>query len=279
MSHSFSKNPGKASVAQSSTASGSEKMLSSKASLNVPSAHSSGRNTSKTRLATSNNKRSSLAAQENTSKRPSSAPSSSGAVKKAPAVSRPPLPTGSSNSHLSNRVTKEKPLSVEGSRVQPKKAPTGTKAVPVPNSRQCRAKETKAVTALSKPNKASTSTDSKGTSARKELFKNTTKACEELDASNGTKSEMATSMREECQSTESDSSRVKVTDETLVSHNDNDLQGDAQDNGPGHEKALTESTSTGNTQETSALLNEAVDESCSKCQCDDSKINDSLELD
>lgn len=102
---------------------------------------------------------------------------------------------------------------------------------------------------------------------------------EELDASNGTKSEMVTSMREDCQSSESDSSSAKVTDETLVSQNDNNLQGDAQGNGPGREEAATESTSAENTQEASTLLNEAVDENCSECQCDNSKINDSLELD
>lgn len=276
LSSSFSRVSDKMSSTQSSSASGSGKMLSS----NAPSAQSSGQNTRKIHPAASNNKRSSLAAQVNTTGRPLSAPCSSGAIKKASAVSRPPLPTGNGSRNLSNRFTREKPLSVEGSRVQSKKAPTGSKAGPVPNSRQCRTKESKAATASCKPNKASSSTDSKGTGARKELFKNTTK---ELNSSTGPKSELVSILNEESQSSENDSSRARVTDETLDSENDSNSQAGAQANSPGREEAATVSTSTENTQEASLLLSEVVDDDGSKSQCDNcpdnSKFNDSLEQD
>ena len=275
LSSSFSRDLDKMSFAQSSSASGRGKMLSSKPSLNAPSAQSTSQNTRNNHPAASDNKRSTFVARENTTGRPSSAPSTSGARIKAPLASRPPLPTDNGNSNLSNRFSREKPLFVEGSRVQSKKAPTGSKAVPVPNSRQCRTKESKAAMASCKPNKASQSTDSKGKSVRKEVLKNTTK---EEDASTGPKDESVSILREENQSSENDSSRAIVTDETLDSENDNNFQGGAQANSPCGEDA-TVSTSTENTQDASLLLSEAVDEDCSKSQCDDSKIDDSLELD
>ena len=230
--------------------------LSSKASLNEPSAQTSHQRTDQA----SNSKRSSLSTRETSNGRPSSVPSSAGAIKKAPTVSRPPLPTGNGNNNLSKRFTKEKALSVEGSRVQTKKVPY--KAVSALNSRQ-------GPTASCKPHKGSTPADCKEKGSRKELFKDTSKG---LEAHTGPKSDFVSDSSEK---SENDSSGVRVLEETLDSNSDSNsqLQDGAQANLPGTE----------NSEEASLLLREVANEHGSKLPCDDSlensKFNDSLELD
>lgn len=263
LSSSFSRNVDKTSSAQSSSASGRGKVLSSK--LNEPSTRSSCQPAGKFQPVTSNKKNRSLLAQENSSGRPSSALSSSGAIRKAPTNSRPALLNGNDK-----RFTREKPLTVEGSRVEAKNVPAGSKAAAVSNSRHCRPKESKAPMPSCNPNKVSASTDCKEKNPRRELFKNGT---EGLEASTEQNIDCVSSFEEKTQATENVSSRTRERVEILDSENESNSQGGAQANSPG----------TVNTQDAPLLLNEAVGEGCSKSQSHDSpdgsKMSDSLELD
>lgn len=255
LSSSFSRNVDKTSSAQSSSASGRGKVLSSK--LNEPSTRSSCQPAGKFQPVTSNKKNRSLLAQENSSGRPSSAPSSSGAIRKAPTNSRPALLNGNDK-----RFTREKPLTVEGSRVEAKNVPAGSKAAAVSNSRHCRPKESKAPMPSCNPNKVSASTDCKEKNPRREL-----------EASTEQNIDCVSSFEEKTQATENVSSRTRERVEILDSENESNSQGGAQANSPG----------TVNTQDAPLLLNEAVGEGCSKSQSHDSpdgsKMSDSLELD
>ena len=205
----------------------------------------------------------SLLAQENSTGRPSSAPSSCGVIKKAPSNSRPALLSGSDK-----RFTREKPVTVEGSRVQAKHVQAGAKAVSVSSSRQSRPKESKAPLASCDLNKASTSTRCKENTSKKELFKN---GNEGLEATTEHKMDLVSNLEEKSQAIENDSGSTNEQVETLEGENESNSQGGAQANSPG----------TVNNQDALVLLNEAVGEGCSQSQCHDSpsELNDSLELD
>lgn len=205
----------------------------------------------------------SLLAQENSTGRPSSAPSSCGVIKKAPSNSRPALLSGNDK-----RFTRKKPLTLEGSRVQAKHVQAGAKAASVSSSRRSRPKESKAPLASCDLNKASTSTDCKEKTSKKELFKN---GNEGLKATTEHKMDLVSSLEEKSQAIENDSGRTDEQVETLDGENESNSQGGAQANSPG----------TVNNQDASVLLNEAVGEGCSQSQCQDSpsKVDGSLELD
>ena len=250
--------------AQTSFTSGRGKALPSK--VHEPSTRSSCQPASKFQPATSSKKNRSVLLQENSIGQRSSAPSSYGVTKKAPSNSRPALLSGNDK-----RFTREKPLTVEGSRVQAKNVPAGSKAASVSSSRQSRLKESKAPIASCDSNKASTSTDCKEETSEKELFKN---GNEGLEATTEHKIVCVSSLEETSQAIENDSSRTSEQVETLDSENDeSNSQGGAQANSPG----------TVNTQGASLRSNEALGEVCLQSQCHDfpdgSEMNDSLELD
>ena len=273
-SPSLSRDSDKNSSARSSSASGHGKMLSK-----TSSAQNSLQQT-----VPSNSRTSSLSTQNTSNVRPSSAPSSSGAIKKVPSVSRPPLPKGSSkdsNSNSSKRIIRDKPLSVGGCGAQPKKGPTVSNSRP---SGHQVAKNYMAPTPSCKTNKSSTSV--KETTSRKELVQGITNG---LGASTELKlGKCVSRSREDIQSCKNETSGTRKIEETLDITRDNnklqeELKDGAQANGPGDEKQSVVSTAAENTEEGSLLLNEAVGENVSKSPCDDSlensKINDSLELD
>ena len=243
---------------QTSSASGRGKVLPSKS--NEPSTRSSCQPAGKFQPGTSNKKNRSVLTQENSTGQPSSAPSSYGVIKKAPTKSRPALVSSNDK-----RFTREKPLTVEGSRVRAKNVPTEPKATCVPGTSQSRPKQSKAPIDSCNPNKASTSTDCKEETSEKELFKNGT---EGLKASTE-----QSSLEEKSHPIETSRNRTSEQVETLDSENESNSQGGAQANSPG----------TVNTQDTSELLNEALGEGCIQSHCHDSPdgsdINDSLELD
>ena len=268
----LSRDSDKNSSARGSSASGHGKMLSK-----TSSAQNSLQQT-----VTSNSRTSSLSTQNTSHVRPSSAPSSSGAIKKVPSVSRPPLPKGNSkdgNSNSSKWIIRDKPLSVGGCGAQPKKGPTVSNSRP---SRHQVAKNSMAPTPSCKTNKLSTSVKETG----KELIQGMTN---ELGASTELKlGKCVSRSREDIQSCKNETRGTRKMEETLdITRGNNKLQEElkdgAQANGPGDEEQSVVSTAAENTEECSLLLNEAVGENVSKSPCDDSlensKINDSLELD
>ena len=241
--------------AQTSSASGRGKVLPSKS--NEPSTRSSCQPAGKFQPATSNKKNRSVLTQENSTGPPSSAPSSYGVIKKAPAKSKPALAVSGND----KRFTKEKPLTVEGSRVRAKNVPTEPKAACVSGTSQARPKQSKAPIASCNPNKASTSTDCKEETSEKELFKNGTEGLEASTEKSGAekKSEVIAT----------DSNKTSDHVETLDSENECNSQGGARANSSG----------TVNAQGPSKLLTEADGEGYSQSPCDGSNINDTLELD
>ena len=234
--------------AQTTSASGRGKVLPSKS--NEPSTRSSCQPAGKFQLTTSNKKNRSVLTREDSTGQPSSAPSSHGVVKKAPAKSKPVVVSGNDK-----RFTREKPFTVEGSRVRTKNVPTEPKAAQ---------RHSKAPIASCNPNKASTSTDCKEETSKKELFKNGTEGLEASIEKSG--------LEGKSQVIETDS-RTSDQVETMESENESNSRGGAQVNSSG----------TANAQDTSELLNEAVGEGCVQSQCQDSpdssSINDTLELD
>lgn len=246
--------------AQTSSASVRGKALLS--NVHEPSTRRSFQLTSKFQPVTSPKDRS-LLAQENSTGRPSSAPSSCGVIKKAPSNSRSTLLSGNDK-----RFTREKPVTVEGSRVQAKHVQAGAKTASVSTSRQSRPKESKPPLASCDLSKASISTDCKEKTSKKELFKN---GNEGLKATTEHKMDFVSSLEVKSQAIENDSGRTSKQVETLEGENESNSQGGAQANSPG----------TVNNQDASVLLNEAVGEGCSHSQCHDSpsKLDDSLELD
>ena len=249
--------------AQTSSASVRGKLLPSKS--NEASTRSSCQPMGKFQPATSNKKNGSFLTQENSTGQPSSDPSCYGVTKKAPSKSRPALLSGNNRT-----FTKEKPLTVEGSRVHAKNVPTGPKAASVSGTSQSRPKESKAPIASCNPNKASASKYKEETS-EKELFNDGT---EGLEAYNEHKIDCLSSFEDKPQTTKNDISSAREQVEILASENEtSNSQGGAQANSP----------STVNTQDASLLLNEDVGEGCSHSQChdssDSSKMNDPLELD
>ena len=248
--------------AQSSSASGSGKAVQVK-NYTENSNRRSCQPTGKIQPVTSAKKDRSLLTQENSTGRPSSAPSSSAVIKKVPSNSRPALLSGNDK-----RFTREKPLTVEGSRVQAKNVQAGAKAASASNSRQSRPRESKAPLASCDLNKASTSADCKEKTSKKELFKN---GDDGLKATTEHKMDLVSSLEEKSQAIENDSGRTNEQVEPLEGENESNSKGGAQANSPG----------TVNTQDASVLLNEAIGEGCSQTRCHDSpsKLNDSLELD
>ena len=249
--------------AQPSSASGRGKLPSKS---NEPSTRISCQPGGKFQPATSIKKFGSLLTQENSTAQPSSASNSYGVMKKAPSKSRPALLSGNNRT-----FTKEKPCTVEGSRVRAKNVSTGPKAASVSGTSQSRLKESKVPIASCNPNKASGSTDRKEETSTKELCNEGT---EGLEASNEHKIDCLSTFEDKPQTTENDMSRARVQVETLASENEtSNSQGGAQANSP----------STVNAQDASLLLNEAVGEGSSQSQCrdflDGSKMNDHLELD
>lgn len=250
--------------APTSSTPGRGKVLSSKS--NEPSTRSSCQAAGKFQPATSNKKTRSISTQENSTGQPSSASNSYGVIKKAPSKSRPAL-----LSDNDKRFTREKPLTVEGSRVRAKNVPAGPKAASLSGTSQSRPKESKACIASCNPNRAPTSTDCKEETSEKELSNNGT---EGLEASNEHKIDCASSSEDKPQTTENDSSRAREQVETFTSENKaSNSQGGAQAN----------SASTVNTEDASLLLNKTVGEGCPQSQCrdfpDGSNMNDFLELD
>lgn len=243
--------------AQTTSASGRGKVLPSKS--NEPSTRSSCQPAGKFQLTTSNKKNRSVLTREDSTGQPSSAPSSHGVVKKAPAKSKPAVVSGNDK-----KFTREKPFTVEGSRVRAKNVPTEPKAACVSGTSQSLPKHSKAPIASCNPNKASTSTDCKEETSKKELFKNGTEGLEASIEKSG--------LEGKSQVIETDS-RTSDQVETMESENESNSRGGAQANSSG----------TANAQDTSELLNEAVGEGCVQSQCHDapdgSNINDTLELD
>lgn len=215
--------------------------------------------------ATSGNSTRSLRNQNSSNARLSSAPSSSGAIRKVPLVSRPPVLKGTNrdiNSTSSKRIVRDKPLSAQGCVAQTKKVPTVSKKV----------------SENAKANKLSTMV--KGMSSRKSQ-----------DLTNGSEASNEPRLRESVQATEDGISRTRKIEEFSDNNKDNGVshkgsQGGAQSKSSEEQKQCA--TSTGewtpeNREEGSSLFNEAACENVSQSLDDDPlknpKVNDSLELD
>ena len=158
--------------------SGRGKSLPSKSSLNdTPPDLNFRQRTDKTpRFNSSNAKKSSLVTQETLNRRPLSALSSFG-PKKSQAASKPALPSANVDSK-SSMTSREKAFSVEGSRVQKKKAATRTNVQSLPSSRQCPQQvpsETRESLTSCNSSELSASTEFKNSSSRNENLQEATK--------------------------------------------------------------------------------------------------------
>ena len=184
----------------SASVSGRGKSLPSKSSLNdIPPYGTSRQRTDKAaQFHSSNAKNSSLLARETSSRRPLSAASSSGS-KKSQAASKLALSSANIDSK-SSRSSGEKAFSVEGSRVQKKKAPTRTNVQSLPNSRLCRqqvASETRESLASFNSSELSASTELKNSSSRSELLQDATKGlCSTTEANTETEQGSASNLDE-----------------------------------------------------------------------------------
>ena len=273
------------SSARSYTAPGREKKLTSKTSSSEIPPTRSSRQRDTLPIKTSDAKKNFSLARQAPNGRPSSAASFPGS-KKNHSVSKPPISTTNSKNSSSKSFPRDKGLSVEGARVQTKRAPTKSKVQSLRNSGQCRekvARESVADLASCNSNEILASTDS---SSRNEFFQDTTTGlCSAANASIETIQDTVSELKEKSHSNENNAIKERAMDE----------DGDNRNTSHSHCIASTQATSAcaeepsavlvsaENPEDNSLSLNDAAEGRCSDSQCPDapSKIqfNDSLGLD
>lgn len=225
---------------------------------------------------TSSNGTRSLWTQSSSNARPSSAPSSSGAIRKVPLVSRPPVPKGTNrdiNNTSSKRIVRDKLFSVQGCGAQAKKGPS------VSNSRVCRQQVSENVKATTNSFKANKPSKVKGTSSQENL---------KQDLKNGPEANNEPGLREHVHSNDDDVGRTRKMEEVSDNIKKNDisleeLKDGVQSISSEEQKQSNTSSTLTRGEEGSLPLNEIADENVSRSLDDDSvenaEVNDSLELD
>ena len=266
----------------SASVSGRGKSLPPKSSLNdiPPDRNSRQRADKAPQFNASNAKNSSLLAREASNRRPLSAASSS-TPKKSQAASKPAVPSANVDSK-SSRSSGEKAFSVEGSRIQKKKAPTRTNVQSLPNSRQSRqqvASETRESLASCNSSELSASTELKNSSSRNELLQDATKGlCPTTQANKETEQGSASDVDGKSQGCS-----IGAVDQAYESENPDSISirlGGTQATCAGAESTAA-TMSTEDSEDNSLTIQIRTVEHCSDLQCNNSlnDLNDSLELD